>query len=361
MNWFRIQTIMLKELRQLRRDRMTSCMVVIIPLLQLVLFGYAINLDVRGLSAAVLDLSDTAVSREVVAEIGASQVLDLRYWLHSAEEGDRLLRAGRIHAVLTVPADFAARLARHDVQRPPLQLVVDGSDLTIQASARQLTEYRPPGWRSMPALEVVNLYNPERLTQVNTVPGLVGLILALTMVLYTANGIVRERDQGNMEMLISTPVTPWELALGKLLPFVGIGIIQASIVLLAGNLLFQVPLRGSLLELYMALLVFILANLTLGVLVSTIVNSQFQALQLAFLIFVPQILLSGFAFPFSGMPPLAQWIAEILPMTHFLRLVRGIMLRGAPLIELWQEMLMLSAFAVMMMTIAVTRLNKSLG
>lgn len=360
MNLHRLGAIVLKELRQLRRDRLTFAMIVGIPIMQLVLFGYAINMDVRGLDAAVLDQANTARSREAVAEIGSSQVVNFRYHLGSTQEIDQLLRAGRISAALVIPRDFEARVQRQDPERPPLQLVVDGSDQVVQASARQLAGFPLEGWRSNQAMSVVNFYNPERLAPLNTVPGLIGVILTMTMVLFTAIALVRERERGNMEMLITTPVSPWELTIGKVLPFVGIGLVQVTVILIVGLLLFEVPVRGSLLALYAAALLFIFASLTLGVFISTLAQSQFQAMQMAFFTFLPQILLSGFMFPFAGMPRVAQWIAEVLPLTHFLRLARGIMLRSATLAELWMEMAALVAFTTVMFGVAVSRVHKRL-
>ncbi|MDM8349153.1 ABC transporter permease [Pseudomonas sp. sp1636] len=358
MNLRRLTAIVVKELRQLRRDRLTFAMIVGIPLLQLVLFGYAINMDVRGIDAAVLDQAGSARSREVVAELGSSQVLNLRYRLSNPQQMDSLLRQGKISAALVIPRDFEARLENQE--RPPLQLVVDGSDQSVQASARQLASYPLPGWESRQTIELVNFYNPERLAAVNTVPGLIGVILTMTMVLFTAIALVRERERGNMEMLITTPLSPWELTLGKVLPFVAIGLLQVTVILLTGRLLFEVPIRGSLLELYAASLLFIVASLALGVFISTLAQTQFQAMQIAFFTFLPQILLSGFMFPFAGMPKAAQWIAELLPLTHFLRLARGIMLRSAGLLDLWPEILALLVFTGLMLGVAVTRVSKRL-
>lgn len=358
MNLRRLGAIVVKELRQLGRDRLTFAMIVGIPLMQLVLFGYAINMDVRGLDAALLDQANSARSREVVAEIASSRVLNLRYRLSTPQQLDQLLRQGKISAALVVPADFEARLQRQD--RPPLQIVVDASDQSVQSSARQLAAYPLPGWHNRQGIELVNLYNPERLAPVNTVPGLIGVILTMTMVLFTAIALVRERERGNLEMLIATPLSPWELTLGKVLPFIAIGLLQASVVLIAGRLLFEVPLRGSLLDFYCAVLVFIVASLALGVFLSTLAKTQFQAMQMAFFTFLPQILLSGFMFPFAGMPKAAQWLAEILPLTHFLRLARGIMLRNASLLDLWVDVAALLLFAAVMLSIAVARVNKRL-
>lgn len=358
MNLRRLGAIVLKELRQLRRDKLTFAMIAGIPLLELVLFGYAINMDVRGIEAAVLDQANTAQSREAVAEIASSQVIDIQYRLHDPQQLDSLLRQGKISAALVVPRDFEARLQRQD--RPPLQLVVDGSDQSVQASARQLAAYPLPGWESRQGVEVVNFYNPERLAPLNTVPGLLGVILTMTMVLFTAVALVREREHGNLELLIATPVSPWELTIGKVLPFIGIGLIQVTVILVVGHWLFGVPVRGAILDLYGASLLFIVASLALGVWLSTLASTQFQAMQMAFFTFLPQILLSGFMFPFAGMPRAAQWIAEFMPLTHYLRLSRGIMLRGAGVEELWREILILGVFCIVLLGLAVMRIHKRL-
>ena len=358
MNLRRLGAIVLKELRQLRRDKLTFAMIAGIPLLELVLFGYAINMDVRGIEAALLDQANTAQSREAVAEIASSQVIDIQYLLHDPQQIDQLLRQGKISAALVVPRDFEARLQRQD--RPPLQLVVDGSDQSVQASARQLAAYPLPGWESRQGVEVVNFYNPERLAPLNTVPGLLGVILTMTMVLFTAVALVREREHGNLELLIATPVSPWELTIGKVLPFIGIGLIQVTVILVVGHWLFGVPVRGAILDLYGASLLFIVASLALGVWLSTLASTQFQAMQMAFFTFLPQILLSGFMFPFAGMPRAAQWIAEFMPLTHYLRLSRGIMLRGAGVEELWREILILGVFCIVLLGLAVMRIHKRL-
>ncbi len=362
MNLRRLAAIVVKELRQLRRDKLTFGMIVGIPIMELVMFGYAINMDVRHLDAAVLDLANTARSRELIAGISATQVMNLHTRLSAPAQIDELMREGRISAALVIPADFEARLERRD--RPAMQIIVDGSDQVIQAAARQLAAYPvygTAGWtRRVAPVEVVNLYNPARIAPFNTVPGLVGVILTMTMVLFTSVALVRERERGNLEMLIATPVSPWELTIGKVLPFVGIGLLQTTVILLMGLLLFGVPVRGSLVALYTASLVFIVASLSLGVLLSTFARTQFQAMQMTMMTFLPQILLSGFMFPFAGMPRLAQWIAECMPLTHFLRLVRGIMLRGASLADLWLPLVALIAFVIIALTVAVSRVHKRL-
>jgi ABC-2 type transport system permease protein len=207
---------------------------------------------------------------------------------------------------------------------------------------------------------VVSFYNPERRSEVNIVPGLIGVILTMTMVLFTGVAIVRERERGNMELLIATPVSVSELMVGKVLPYAVIGLVQTTVVLVVGLWLFDVPIRGSVVDVYAAAMLLVLANLTLGLLISTKAQTQFQAMQMTFFVFLPSILLSGFMFPFAGMPQVVQWVAEVLPLTHFLRLIRGVMLRGASLVELWPSVLALVAFTAVMMTAAISRFRKRL-
>ena len=358
----RLGSIVVKELRQLRRDRLTFAMIIGIPTMQLILFGYAINLDVRNLETAVLDQADTARSRELVAGMAATGVMHIGRVASSPQEVEALMRAGEISMAIVVPPDFETRLERRD--RAAVQIVVDGSEQVTQASARQIAAFpvnNDRGWTSaVGAVEVVNFFNPERRAAVNTVPGLVGLILTMTMVLFTSIALVRERERGNLEMLIATPVSPWELTVGKILPFIGIGLVQTTVVLVLGDTLFDVPLRGSLVDLYVAALVFITANLSLGIFISTLTHTQFQAMQMSFFTFLPQILLSGFMFPFAGMPLPAQYVAEVMPLTHFMRLVRGIMLRGADLTELWPSLAALGVFIAVLLGVAVAREHKRL-
>jgi ABC-2 type transport system permease protein len=355
----RIRAIAAKEIRQLRRDRLTIGMVVGIPLIQILLFGYAINLDVRGLKAAVADQADTSRSRALVADLGATQVLQFERRVGTAGELEAMLRRGEITVGVLIPPDFERRLI--DPSRRAAQLLVDGSDPTILNVARQVTDLPvvSPAPND-PVFELRNYYNPERRSAVQIVPALVGVILTMTMVLFTAVAIVRERERGNLELLITTPVTTLELMAGKLLPYVVIGLVQVTIVLLVGHWLFGVPFRGRLPDLYLAALAFIAASLTLGLLISTVARSQFQAMQLTLFVFLPSILLSGFMFPFDGMPLVARRIAEFLPLTHFVRLVRGIVLRGAGLGEMMAEVWALLAFFVVAMSLAVLRFRKRL-
>jgi len=356
----RIFAIVVKELRQLRRDRVTLVMIAGFPIVQLLLFGYAINMDPRNLHAAVADLSATAASRQFVMDVAHSQVVKIIQQASSAEELELLLREGKISVGILIPPDYERRLQQPE--RAAVQLLIDGSDTVIQGAAAQIAgkSRASPYNDQPPEVEIRTYFNPERRSPVNTVPGLIGIILTMTMILFTAVAIVRERERGNLELLITTPVRTSELMLAKILPYIGIGLIQVSLVLTVGHLLFHVPLRGSLLDAYAVCLVFIIANLSLGLMISTIARSQFQAMQLTFFILLPSILLSGFMFPFAGMPRLAQIIAEVLPMTHFMRLIRGVVLRGASLSDLASELFVLGVFIVVAMTFAVLRFAKRL-
>jgi ABC-2 type transport system permease protein len=356
----RIFAIARKEIRQLRRDRITFGMIVGISILQLLLFGYAINMDPRNLTAGVADMAGTAASRQFVLDLAHSQVIDITTQAGSAEELEALMRRGELSVGIFIPHDFERRLQQND--RSAVQVLIDGSDPIIGGAVAQLGQsgrFSPYNDRP-PLMEIRSYYNPERRSAVNTVPGLIGIILTLTMIMFTAVAIVRERERGNLELLIATPVKTPELMLAKILPYVMIGLIQVSLILILGHLLFQVPMRGTLLNVYVVSLLFIVANLTLGLLISTLAKNQFQAMQLTFFILLPSILLSGFVFPFAGMPLAAQWIAEVLPMTHFMRLIRGVVLRGADLPELAGELYVLGIFIVVAMTLAILRFTKRL-
>jgi ABC-2 type transport system permease protein len=357
----RLWAITVKEVRQLVRDRLTFGMIVGIPLIQILLFGYAINFDVRELSTHVADQANTSLSRQLAAELEASQVLRITGRAANAEELVERLRRGEILTGLVIPYDLERRLQDG---RPAAQLLVSGSDPTVvnvSANLRQFT-FQPgaPAGLPAPRIETRVYYNPERRTEVQIVPALMGVLLNLTMVLFTAVAIVRERERGNMELLITTPTRTGELIVGKLLPYILIGLIQVTLILGVGSWLFDVPVRGGIVDLYVASLVFIAATLALGLLISTLAGTQFQAMQLTFFVFLPSILLSGFMFPFEGMPRAAQWVAEILPLTHFVRLVRGIVLRAAALGELWIDVAALVAFFVVVMTLTAMRFRKRL-
>lgn len=362
MIWRRLSAVMLKEVRQMRRDRITLAMIVAIPVMQLLLFGYAINTNLRDLKAGVADQANTAASRATVMDIMATTVVKPALSARTPQELMEAIRRGEISLGIVVPPDFERRRAEG---REQVQILVDGSDNAVQSAAAQLAQMPAdtavravvPAER---AINVVAFYNPERRSAVNIVPGLIGVILTMTMVLFTGVAIVRERERGNMELLIATPVSSAELMIGKVLPYIGIGLIQTTVVLALGMWLFEVPLNGSVWHVYVAAILLIAANLTLGLLISTRAQSQFQAMQMTFFVFLPSILLSGFMFPFSGMPRPVQWLAEVLPLTHFLRLIRGVMLRGASLWELWPDVLALLAFITVMMSAAILRFRKRL-
>jgi ABC-2 type transport system permease protein len=359
MNLRHILAVMLKELRQMRRDRMTVAMMLGIPTIQLTLFGFAINPDVRHLPAAVADMANTTGSRALVGDVLAAGVVRRAADARTPQEIRSLLDTGRIKIGVVIPPDFERR--RLD-GREAVQVIVDGSDVTVQSAARQLASVPLDGSTATRAapIGVLPLYNPERRSAVNVVPGLIGVILTMTMVMFTAMAIVRERERGNLELLITTPVSSAELMIGKVLPYVGVGLVQTTVVLLLGIGVFDVPVRGALADIYGAAMLLIVANLALGLLVSTRAQTQFQAMQMAFFLFLPSILLSGFMFPFEGMPVAAQWIAEVLPLTHFVRLIRGVMLRGASLPSLWPDALALVAFSAIAMTAAISRFRKRL-
>ena len=343
----RLFAIMRKEIQQLSRDRLTFGMIIGIPMLQIMLFGFAINTDVRHLHAAVADAAQTQLSRQLIADVQASQVVDVVLQVESGERIKALLDRGEISVGIVIPRDFEQRLQESwpPDGRRAAQLLVDGSDPIVLAAARGLTglqlrqdtAHREPA--AAPLFEVRNFYNPERRSAVFVVPGLIGVILTMTMAMFTAVAIVRERERGNLEMLINTPVRPVELMVGKVLPYVFIGLVR---------------------DVYLAALVFIAANLTMGLLISTLVQTQFQAMQMTFFFFLPSILLSGFMFPFDGMPRAAQLIAEILPLTHFVRLIRGIMLRGVEIGMLSGELRALLIFTLVTLTLAVIRFHKRL-
>ena len=359
----RIMAIVKKEVRQLRRDRLTFGMVVGLPVIQMLLFGYAINTDVRNLSTAIVDQAQTHLSRQFVVELAQTQVVDIVAAAQTVTELEGLLRAGRISMGVVLPADFDRRVALRS--RSAAQLLVDGTDPTILGVANQLRsmpfdfDVAPVavGW---PLVEIRPYYNPERRSPVNIIPGLMGVILTMTMILFTAVALVRERERGNLELLINTPLSSVELMVGKVIPYIFIGMLQLALILGVGRLLFDVPVRGSVVDLYFAATAFVAANLTLGLLISTAAKTQFQAMQMMVFILLPSILLSGFMFPFDGMPSFAQYIGEALPNTHFIRLTRGIMLREARLGEMLPDLLYLVGFTLVAMIIAATRFTKRL-
>jgi ABC-2 type transport system permease protein len=359
----RVLAVMTKEVRQLARDRLTFGMIIGIPLLQILLFGYAINFDVRHLRAAAVDEARTSGSRALIADLQASGVVDFAASSPGVDDLRRRLAAGDISVGVVIPHDFERRRIERD--RPVAQILVDGSEPMVDNVARGLAAAPLPArageWtRGVPTFEVLTEYNPERRTAVQIVPALIGVILNMTMVIFTAVAIVRERERGNLELLITTPIRSWELMAGKLLPYVLIGLVQTTLILTVGARVFDVPINGSLVDLYLAAALFIAATLTLGLVISTFVRTQMQAFQLSFLTLLPSILLSGFVFPFDGMPRLAQYIAQVLPLTHFVEVIRGILLRGAPLRDMGLPLAKLAVFLAVTLSIATRRFRKRL-
>jgi len=358
-----IHAIAFKEIRQLQRDRLTFAMIVVLPLMQMLLFGYAINFDVRNLRAGVLDEANTSTSRALIADLQASGVARIETYSGSSAELSQQLQAGHIALALHIPRDFERR--RLEADRPVAQIIVDGSQPGLENIARGLASMPLPGrsgaYRAVPRnFEIRTEYNLEKRTATQIVPALIGLILSMTMTMFTAVAIVRERERGNLELLITTPVRAFDLMLGKLLPYVVIGLVQTTLVLLLGRWLFQVPVRGELSSLYLAALVFIGATLALGLLISTLARNQTQAFQMSLFLLVPSILLSGFVFPFDGMPRAAQWIAQLLPLTHFVALIRGIVLRGAALSDLQLPLYKLLGLLVVVLLVVTLRFRKRL-
>ncbi|SBS28097.1 Inner membrane transport permease YbhS [Marinomonas aquimarina] len=372
----RIWAVAIKELKQLSRDRVTFAMIVMIPLVQLILFGFAINTDARHITAGVVDYAQSHTSRALVQTVQASQTVSFTESYYSPQEATAAIIRGDIKAVLVLPHDLDRRIAlhaktltqdpAHTLDEPIGQWLVDGSDTLIAATVRSLRNMpltdisntvapKPPV-----TFEVVQWFNPEQRSVVNIVPGLLAIILTMTMILFTSAAIVREREQGNMEFLINTPIRPFELMLGKITPYVFAGLIQVSIILLVGHMLFAVPIRGGLLSLFGAALLFICASLTLGLVISTVAKTQLQAMQLTVFVLLPSILLSGFMFPYQAMPELAQWLAEGLPATHFMRMVRAIVLREAELSSLEPDALWLVGFTLIGLALASLRFKKKL-
>jgi len=365
----RIQAIVFKELRQLARDRITFAMIVMIPLIQLMLFGYAINTDVRHVPVGVVDFSGSSGARYLIQDLQASQAVSFMQGYSSVQQAEQAITRGDVSAVLYIPADFERRLSDWRLglsPRPLAQWLTDASDPTLSNAIHSLQQL-PIGQKDLlqgspvqGALAVVHYFNPERRTAVNIVPGLVAVILTMTMILFTSAAIVREREQGNMEFLINTPIKPLELMLGKILPYLCIGLVQTCLILGLGHLLFQVPLPLDWLSLLLVTLAFILASLTLGLLISTRAKTQLEAMQMTVFILLPSILLSGFMFPFVAMPKPAQWLAEVLPATHFVRMIRAVVLRDAHWTELGADLSALAVFTLIGLTLATLRFKKRL-
>ncbi|MFP3603683.1 ABC transporter permease [Paraburkholderia sp. SIMBA_053] len=366
-------SVVLKEFLQLRRDRVTFAMIVGVPIVQLALFGFAINTDPKHLPTAVIVHDQSEFSRSFIAAMTNSAYFDIVETLPDEEAGRRALARGRVQFVLNIPVDFSRRLVRGE--HPSLLLEADATDPTAtQTAVAALPHLVQPvadkditgplahlnGGQSAFGVQVHNLYNPEGITQYNVVPGLMGVILTMTLVMMTGLAVTRERERGTMENLLATPVLPIEVMTGKIVPYVAIGLIQASIILFAARFMFHVPFVGSLVAIYLAALLFIAANLTVGITLSSLAQNQLQAMQLTVFYFLPNILLSGFMFPFAGMPQWAQFIGNLLPLTYFNRLIRGILLKGVGWTDLWPSVWPMALFTAIVMAIALRFYRRTL-
>ena len=362
-----------KEFTQLRRDRITFAMIVGIPILQMALFGYAINTDPRHLDTAIISADHSSITRSFIWAMKNSTYFKIVGELPDEAAGREALDQGRVLFVVNIPAGFTQKLLRHE--RPALLIEADASDPIAAGSAlsalngitqtviqKELTGPLAP-LAGSPApfdVEVHRLFNPEGITQYNVVPGLMGVILTLTMVMMTGLAITRERERGTMENLLAMPSTPIEVMTGKLIPYIGIGLIQATIILVAARYVFHVPFFGNIGAVYLAALLFVAANLTVGITFSSLAGNQLQAVQLTVFYFLPNILLSGFMFPFQGMPKWAQVLGNLLPLTYFNRLVRGIMLKGNGWSNSWPSVWPLMIFTLVVMTVAVKTYRQTL-
>ena len=368
----RAWAVMSKEFIQLTRDRLTYAMILIMPIVQLLLFGYAINSDPRSLPTAVLVQDQGVMARPVLNALTNTGYFRITVAANSQAELDRALARGEVQFAVVIPADFSRKVVRG--QKASILVEADASDpsavggavsalagLPAQALARELTG---PLARSggAPPFEVVvhRRYNPENITAFNVVPGLLGIILSMTLVMMTALGMARERERGTMEALLATPVRPMEVMIGKLTPYVFVGVIQAGLILVLARVLFAVPMSGGWLALSLGLLLFIIGSLALGFLISTVSRTQLQAMQMSFFYMMPSILLSGFMFPFRGMPEWAQVIGSIIPVTHILRVARGSLLKGSGVMDSWPSLAALAAFLLAVGALAMIRYRTTL-
>lgn len=373
LSWHRLLAMIAKEFIQLRRDRLTFAMMLGIPLIQLVLFGYAINGDPKHLPTVIVAHEQTPFTRAIVQSLENSGYFQLVATDLSDAEADRWLEEGDAQFAVVIPAGFAKQLQRGE--RPQLLVAADATDPSATANAIGALQQLSQQWlqheltgtlsylngKAQPyELVIQRRFNPEGLTQYNIVPGLMGVILTMTMIMMTALAVTREVERGTMENLLATPVRPLEVMLGKILPYVLIGFVQVGVILIAARLLFAVPFVGPASWLFLGILVFIAANLSVGITISSVARNQTQAMQMTFFFFLPSMLLSGFMFPFRGMPEWAQRIGELLPLTHFIRLIRGIMLKGNSVIEMWPHLWPLLLFLFTMLFVGVLRFRKTL-
>ncbi len=369
----RILAVLAKEFVQLTRDRLTYAMILMIPIVQLLLFGYAINSEPRHLPTAVLVQDHSALARSTLASFVNTQFFDITREAQSVEELDELLRRGDIQFALTIPGDFTRRVARGEDAQVLLEAdatdpsatsaaVAAAAALPQQALSHDLKGAMSRAAGGKPPFEVVvhRRYNPESITSYNIVPGLLGVILSMTLVMMTALSVTRETERGTMESLLATPAQPIEVMVGKLAPYVLVGLMQTAVILIMASLLFHVPMAGGWIALGVGVMLFITGSLALGFFISTLARTQLQAMQMSFFYMLPSILLSGFMFPFRGMPDWAQAIGTAIPVTHFLRVVRGALLKGEGLATLWPSHVALGVFVCVVTAAAMLRYRRTL-
>ena len=367
--WRKTWAMLVKEFIQLKRDRVSFAMIIMIPLVQLMLFGYAINTNPRNLPTAVLMQESTDLSRSILAALENTKYFRVTQLPHSEAEVDGLLASGTVLFAIEIPAKFERSVRRGD--KPAMLVLADATDpvasgtalgaLNMVLQTALLHDRAVPASPTMPfEIRTHARYNPAAVTALNIVPGLVGTILTMTMLIFTALSVTREIERGTMENLLSMPITPVEIMLGKIIPYVFVGFVQAALIIGIGVTLFGVPIVGSLAVLAALSTLFIATNLSIGYTFSTVAQNQLQAMQMSMMFFLPNILLSGFLFPFAGMPIWAQWIGKSLPLTHYLRIVRSIMLKGSNLSDLRHDAIAMFVLMLIAMTIAVTRFRRTL-
>ena len=369
----RMTAVLVKEFIQLTRDRLTYALILAVPVIQMLLFGYAINSDPRHLPTALLVQENSVYARSVVSALANSSYFDIVRQARTPEELDQLIRTGEVQFAVTIPGDFTRRVVRGD--RAQILIEADATDPTATGSAlaslsrlpQEALSHDLSGAVARPAdpaqpFEIVihRRYNPDNITAYNIVPGLLGIVLTLTLVMMTAIGMTREQERGTMESLLATPVQPLEVMIGKLAPFVIVGIVQTALILLITRLLFGVPMTGGWPGLVLGTLLFIIGSLGLGFLISTLTRTQLQAMQLSVFYLLPSILLSGFMFPFRGMPEWAQWLGTAMPVTHFLRIVRGALLKGQDFADMVPSLLALGIFVCVVAALAMARYRTTL-
>lgn len=370
----RLKAILIKEFIQMKRDSVTMGIMIILPIVQLLLFGFAIHTDIKNQATVVFDQSLTQESRELLTSFSASEYFALKYYVHSFQEVNNSIDHGKAKVGIIIPPDLAANIKHGNIT--PIQVIVDASDSNAAASAiaaaetigqlksreviiqkQKLSEEK----MKIYDIRIRAWYNPDFITAWYMIPGIMGIILTMTMVMITSMAIVRERERGTLEQLLVTPLKPWELLIGKVIPYIAVGYIQTTVALLVGIGIFSLPLRGSILSLYILTTLFIIASLTLGLVISNISRTQMQAMQTSFFIFMPSVLLSGFIFPREAMPKIFYYLSAVLPMTYYVEILRGIILRGNSIDDLWGQAITLIIIIIITFGIAIKKFSRTIN